>query len=170
MEIYKHWGGKWFLEEVYEPLLKQNEWFYDKRQTPEGYLCWGSNPCQTPNRRRFETKSQACRQAAAFESGLDNSPMYDNMEYNQETGLLMLADVGLMGLFIKDCRCMEEMAKELEKRTICWYCKSGVNGWKRCSAQCTVKKTVCFTTSICGITPLAAGFRRPISTRFTVPR
>lgn len=115
MEIYKHWGGKWFLEEVYEPLLKQNEWFYEKRQTPEGYLCWGSNPCKTPNRRRFETKSQACRQAAAFESGLDNSPMYDNMEYNKETGLLMLADVGLMGLFIKDCRCMEEMAKELGK-------------------------------------------------------
>ena len=113
MEIYKRWGGKWFLEELYDKFMKQNQWFFENRSTEEGYMCWGSNACETPNRRRFEGRSQACRQGAAFESGLDNSPMYDGMEFDDSTGLLKLADVGLMGLFIKDCNCLAEMAREL---------------------------------------------------------
>ncbi len=113
MDIYRRWGGKWFLEELYEKFMKQNQWFSEKRTTPEGYMCWGTNRCEAPGPRRFERKSSACRQGAAFESGLDNSPMYDDAEYDAETGMLKLADVGLMGLFIKDCRCLEKMALEL---------------------------------------------------------
>ena len=113
MKIYRRWGGTWFLAELFDTLLAQNVWFFEHRRAPGGCLCWGSRSAAPPGPRRFERGSWGCRQGAAFESGLDNSPMYDDAVYNPETGLLELADVGLTGLFIHDCRCLEEMAQEL---------------------------------------------------------
>jgi neutral trehalase len=53
------------------------------------------------------------RQAAAFESGLDNSPMYDDMPFNTETNTMELADVGLMAMYFMDCNSLAAMATEL---------------------------------------------------------
>jgi neutral trehalase len=52
-------------------------------------------------------------QAALFESGLDNSPMYDGVPFNPKTNLLEISDVGLNGLYVADCRALEEMARIL---------------------------------------------------------
>lgn len=46
-----------------------------------------------------------------LESGLDNSPMYDDVPFNKETNMLELEDVGLTGLYINDCRSLIELAK-----------------------------------------------------------
>jgi neutral trehalase len=35
---------------------------------------------------------------------MDNSPIFDDAVYDEKSGLCMIADVGLIGLFIKDCR------------------------------------------------------------------
>lgn len=113
MEIYKKWPEKWFLEKVYPTFVGWNRWFAEHRMTEEGYLCWGSDPYEPHNGRWFEGNRVNDWQGAAYESGLDNSPMYDDMVFDPETHLMKLADVGLMGLYIMDCRCMIEMSRIL---------------------------------------------------------
>ena len=113
MEIYKKWPEKWFLQRVYPTLLGWNRWFAENRMTDEGYLCWGSDPYEPVNDRRGELNNVNNWQAAAYESGLDNSPMYDDMVFDRGTHLMKLADVGLMSLFIMDCRCLIEMSRVL---------------------------------------------------------
>lgn len=113
LEIYKKWPEKWFLVKVYPAFLDWNRWFAEHRMTKEGYLCWGSDPVQVRNGRWTETGSVNDWQGAAYESGLDNSPMFDGMGFDEKTHLMLLADVGLMGLYIMDCRCMIEMSRIL---------------------------------------------------------
>lgn len=113
LEIYKKWPEKWFLERVYPTLINWNRWYAEHRMTEEGYLCWGSDPYEPVSGKRSETNNVHNWQAAAFESGLDNSPMFDGMEFDEKTHLMQLADVGLMGLYIMDCRCLIEMSRIL---------------------------------------------------------
>ena len=113
LEIYKKWPEKWFLERVYPTFVSWNRWFAENRMTEEGYLCWGSDPYEPVNGLAREINNVNNWQAAAYESGLDNSPMYDDMVFDPETHLMKLADVGLMGLYIMDCRCMIEMSRIL---------------------------------------------------------
>lgn len=42
-EIYKKYKEKWFLDEVFDDLLRWNRWWANKRDM-DGYLCWGSDP------------------------------------------------------------------------------------------------------------------------------
>lgn len=113
MEIYKKWPEKWFLERVYPILLGWNRWFSTHRMTKEGYLCWGSDLFEPVNDMFVECHSIQDWQGAAFESGLDNSPMYDAVPFDEKSHLMQLADVGLMGLYIMDCRNLMEMARIL---------------------------------------------------------
>jgi neutral trehalase len=63
----------------------------------------------------LEKNNVHCWQGAAYESGLDNSPMYDGIEYDEKTHLMMLADVGLMGLYVEDCRALLEISRILNR-------------------------------------------------------
>jgi hypothetical protein len=108
MEIYKKYKEKWLLEEVYQELLTWNRW-WPKNRDRNGFLCWGSNPVAEG----VKTIDSHNLQAAAFESGLDNSPMYDDMPFNTETNTMELADVGLMAMYIMDCNSLAAMATEL---------------------------------------------------------
>ncbi|MFW5877900.1 MAG: MGH1-like glycoside hydrolase domain-containing protein [bacterium] len=110
--IYDKYPERWFLEEVYENLLSWNRWWPEERDNM-GYLSWGSDPVenyQLPKARKSNTK-----QGAMFESGLDNSPLFDEAEYNPEKNMLELASVGLMSLYIADCKALAEMAEILDK-------------------------------------------------------
>jgi len=53
-----------------------------------------------------------------WESGLDNSPMYDEAAYDSVNHKLLLADVGLMSMYILDCQYLSKIAKELGKDDI----------------------------------------------------
>jgi putative isomerase len=121
-EIYRKYPEKWFLEEVYDELITWNRWWIKKRVN-KGYLCWGSNKCDNADP-KFQTDMNTMK-AAKWESGLDNSPMYDSIEFTKETGMMELADVGLMSFYIMDCDALSDIAsilgkkddvKELEKR------------------------------------------------------
>lgn len=125
LEIYKKYPEKWFLEEIYPTFISWNRWFAEHRTTKEGYMCWGSDPYEPINDCHFEIHEVNDWQAAAYESGMDNSPMFDDMAFDKETHMMKLADVGLMSLYIMDCRCLieisrilgkEEMIPELEER------------------------------------------------------
>lgn len=112
-EIYRIYREKWFLEEVFEDLLVWNRWFSDNRVTPDHVLCWGSNPYVPLSGAHWEYEGVDDTFGGALESGLDNSPMYDGVSFDKYTHMMMLADVGLTGLYIMDCEALAEIAKEL---------------------------------------------------------
>ena len=111
LEIYRRHPEIWFLERVFPTLLRWNRWFSEHRMTAEGYLCWGSDPITPIHGRFWELNEVHETHAGALESGLDNSPMYDGMEFDPQRNIMLLADVGLMGLYIMDCRCLMEIAE-----------------------------------------------------------
>lgn len=105
--IYDQYGEKWLLEEVYDELLAWNRWWAEHRDN-EGYLSWGSHP-------HPEGMSANTMKAAKWESGLDNSPMFDDARFNENTHMMELASVGLMSLYIADCKYLAAIADELGK-------------------------------------------------------
>ncbi len=111
LETYRRFREKWIVEDMYEDLLRWNDWFTENRMNESGALCWGSNEIPVQFGNRWETDGVHATFGAALESGLDNSPMYDEIPFNKETSRLELEDVGLTGLYIMDCRSLTELAK-----------------------------------------------------------
>jgi hypothetical protein len=114
-EIYRKHGGEWFLREVFDDLLTWNRWWPEDRLDKSGLLCWGSDPYEPIADAHFEVNNVYDWQAAAFESGLDNSPMYDDVPFDTETHLMELVDVGLNGMYVMDCEALADIADVLGK-------------------------------------------------------
>jgi hypothetical protein len=110
--LYEKYHDRWFVEDAYEPLLKWNRWWAAHREM-DGYLTWGSDGDNEPQ--NLDDKSRGAWQGAVYESGLDNSPMYDGSYYNPKTHLLEVADVGLMSMYVADCDALAKMADLLGK-------------------------------------------------------
>lgn len=111
LETYRVLGETWIIEEMYDDLLRWNRWFAEHRMNPSGALCWGSEEIPVLYGNRWESEGVHATYGAALESGLDNSPMYDDIPFNRETNRLELEDVGLTGLYILDCRSLIALAK-----------------------------------------------------------
>jgi len=103
-EIHRRHPQRWFLEEVYDELLAWNRWWPGARGCG-GALCWGSDP-------EAQTLDGVVHtwQAALYESGLDNSPMYDGVPFDPKANRLEQQDVGLTALYVADCRALAEIA------------------------------------------------------------
>lgn len=114
-EIYRKYPETWFLREVFDDLLRWNRWWEPNRVT-DGLLCWGSNPYPGYENNPREKPNVNSHQGAMFESGLDNSPMYDNIPYDPERHQMKLADVGLTAMFVMDCEALAELADVLGKK------------------------------------------------------
>jgi len=110
--LYKKFGDRWFLEKTFNDLLGWNRWWTHTRFL-DGYMCWGSNPFDPVVGNPAEYIQPNTLQGAKYESGLDNSPMYDDMPYDSHRHLMLLADVGLMSLYAADCEALARMAAEL---------------------------------------------------------
>ena len=112
LDLYRQFHDRWFLDATFEPLLRWNRWWNEHR-TMQGYLLWGSDGDTQP----FNPDDASCgtRQGAIFESGLDNSPMYDGAFYSARSHLLEVGDVGLMSMYIADCDALVEIAEVLGK-------------------------------------------------------
>lgn len=110
--LYRKYKDRWLLSEVYDRLLEWNRWWHEHRSC-DGYLCWGSDPYDPRLDGHWELHGVGERLGAALESGLDNSPMYDDMEFDDEHHLMLLADVGLMAMYIHDCDALAEIATAL---------------------------------------------------------
>ncbi|HEY6957121.1 MAG TPA: trehalase family glycosidase, partial [Flavisolibacter sp.] len=114
-EIYRRYKEKWFLREVYNELLSWNRWRAANRDI-DGYLVYGTDPYDYgDNKSRSATQSGKMK-AAKWESGMDNSPMWDDAVFDSTTHRMLLADVGLMSLYIADCRSLSEIATILGKK------------------------------------------------------
>jgi len=99
-------------ETLFEALLKWNRWWPRNRDC-DGYLCWGTSPYEPVTGNVWETHGVNERFGGALESGLDNSPMYDDVPFDSDKHLLMLADVGLMSLYIADGKALADLAKRI---------------------------------------------------------
>ena len=108
--LYRQFHERWFLQETFAPLLRWNRWWAEHRDI-DGYLTWGSDGDNAPP--NYDDTSRGTRAGAILESGLDNSPMYDDTFYNPTTHELEFADVGLMSLYIADCDALATMADTL---------------------------------------------------------
>lgn len=113
LEIYRRYQEKWFLEEVFDKLLNWNRWFSEKRRTKNSLLTWGSDPYEKYYDHHLESDGIGDWQGASYESGLDNSPMYENIPFDRDSHRFLLDDVGLSGLYIQDCLALAEIASLL---------------------------------------------------------
>lgn len=112
--LYNKFHDRWFLEDTFAPLLTWNRWWQQNRRVGN-YLVWGSDGNNQPE--NLDDSSRGQRQGAIFESGLDNSPMYDDAVFDEATHRLQIADVGLMGEYVADCDALAEIAAVLGKPT-----------------------------------------------------
>ena len=111
-EIYRKYGRRWFLERVYPNLLRWNRWWWENRQEG-GLLAWGSTPYEPGTGNMWETAGVNGRFGASLESGLDNSPMYDDVPFDRESHRLRMWDVGLTSLYASECDALADIAREL---------------------------------------------------------
>ena len=110
LRLWERFGDDWVVKDLFPALYRWNTWFFEHRTLPDGTMAWGSETFAPRNGRYFEVHDTGNLQGAKFESGLDNSPMYDGAGYDEESHLMLLSDVGLSGLYIEDCRCLIRLA------------------------------------------------------------
>lgn len=103
--------------QLFDALLTWNRWWPENRDQ-DGYLCWGSEPYEPVTGCKFETVPINTRFASALESGLDNSPMYRAMPYDDTVHRMQLADVGLMSFYIADCRALADLATRIGREEV----------------------------------------------------
>jgi putative isomerase len=106
--LHRRFHDRWLLRDSYDRLLRWNRWWPERRSVGD-YLVWGSNTGPSPI--NPDDLSPGTLQGAKYESGLDNSPMYDGAGF--DGGLMRLADVGLISLYIADCDALADIAGEL---------------------------------------------------------
>ena len=107
LNLYRQFHDVWFLRDTFGPLLAWNRW-WDQHRALGGYLVLGTDADNRPV--NPDDQAVGTLQGAKYESGLDNSPMYDDAPFHPETNKLHFADVGLMGLYIADCKALAEIA------------------------------------------------------------
>ena len=116
-----------WLAQVYPQLVRwhaywmknRNAWRIDGgRSTKTGLLSWGSNPVayEFPQLVPYNQILQHTRQSAMYESGLDNSPLFDGVEFNEEKNCLELEDVALSSFYAMDCEALANIASYLGQR------------------------------------------------------
>jgi putative isomerase len=111
-DLYRKFHDRWFLRDTFDQLLRWNRW-WDEHRAQGGYLVWGTDAGNRPL--NPDDNSVGTLQGAKYESGLDNSPMYDGAPFHSQTGRMHLADVGLMSLYVADCNALAEIAAALGK-------------------------------------------------------
>ena len=115
-ELYRRFGDRWFLEEIFEGLLEWNRWWHQARAV-DNLLAWGSTPYEPIADQYWENAGVNDTFGGALESGLDNSPLYDDIPFDHDRHVMKLVDVGLNGLYVLDCRCLSDIAHILGRET-----------------------------------------------------
>ena len=118
-EIWDKFHDDWIVELLLPDLVKWNDWFVRERTLGDlGLVSLGSDAFTG-----HVDASANAMQGARYESGLDNSPMYDGefFQTNCSTdgpnlvGQMTLYDVGMASMFSADARALSYLAKNVLK-------------------------------------------------------
>jgi putative isomerase len=92
-ETFKRWQEPWIVELLFDDCYDWTQWFFRRREdAPLGLIVLGSDKIA-------DTSDTPNMQAARYESGLDNSPMYDGNFFSYNTTL----QSGHMHLYLFQC-------------------------------------------------------------------
>ena len=105
-ELYKRYHDRWLLEASFDDLLTWNRWWPKHRLNGE-LLSYGSDAASNSYNHN--------KQAAMWESGMDDSPMYQEAPFNAQKNILEVQDVGLTALYVADSKALAEIAEVLGK-------------------------------------------------------
>lgn len=115
-KLYIQYGDKWFIEECFDRLLAWNRWRFRERDfNGDGLLELATVPWDYELKDEFwgREPSVGRKQGAQYESGLDNSTMFDHAVFNEEKKCMELSYVGLNAEMVFDCQLLEKMAELL---------------------------------------------------------
>ncbi len=107
-EIYKSYPEAWFGAAVFDALVAWNRW-WPTRRLNGGLLSYGSHEAKNP----FREPAVRTERTAGYETGMDDSPMYDGVPFNPEKNTLEIQDVGLNSLYVADCLALADLAESL---------------------------------------------------------
>jgi hypothetical protein len=118
-KVYERFLDRSALAWAYPRLVKWHDrWFRDRGDgrpwrdgNQDGLLEWGSDRGSTPS-----VGGRGFLQAAKWESGMDDSPMWDQVTYDEKTYTMNLNDVGLNSLYALDTECLAKIAAVLGNR------------------------------------------------------
>lgn len=117
-KVYQRLQDRALLEWAYPHLKKWHEWWLHDRGdglpwrdgNRDGLLEWGSDRGS-----RHSVGGRGFLYVAKWESGMDDSPMYDEVEYDPHTYTMNLDDVGLNSMYASDAECLAKIADILGK-------------------------------------------------------
>merc|ERR1711871_1052052 len=104
--MYNKYHDKWLVQLLDPDLVAWNDWFSSSRMFgPLGVVSLGSDTISG-----YGDFSPGTMQGARFESGLDNSPMYDGDFFSKNVssdgsytvGQMQLYDVGFASMFVQE--------------------------------------------------------------------
>ena len=109
LELYKKFKDEWIVEALWEDLVEWNDWFLRERVLqPVELIVLGSYQEHGDFIGDIENNMQAAR----YESGLDNSPMYDgdeNLLYDKNSHTMQIYDVGMSALVANEAYCLSQL-------------------------------------------------------------
>ncbi len=112
-KVFQRYPDETMLEWAYPRLKRWHEWWFKDRGdgqpwrdgNRDGLLEWGSNRGS-----RESSGGRGFRLQAGWESGMDDSPMYDAVHFDEQTQTMDLDDVGLNSLYALDAECLAKIA------------------------------------------------------------
>ncbi len=106
--LYQRGGDRSLLERAYPALLRNYRWWWARRRLADtGLLCYGTSLDIG------DGLYKGTKLAAKDESTMDNSPLHDAVPFDEASGLLLAADVGLNSLAALDGEVLALMARAL---------------------------------------------------------
>ena len=117
-KVYQRFQDRALLEWAYPRLKRWHEWWLHDRGdgqpwrdgNRDGLLEWGSDRGSA-----HSVGGRGFLYVAKWESGMDDSPMYDDATYDTHTYTMNLDDVGLNSVYTLDAECLAKIAVILGK-------------------------------------------------------
>ena len=101
---------KWVIDLLLDHFLEWNDWWTIFRMPMTGLIAPGSSQYNS-NLSVFCDMNAPPLHAAACETGLDNSPIYDSASFLDDRYIMDHIDVGMTSFFVRDCDTILRLAK-----------------------------------------------------------